>query len=157
MIPLIAFAFKNTIAEKVLYQLTFEHSYVIQSDRKEIINFVKHISLNAPQFIIGIGEYSGRDRELIRIETMCSNKFRNTISGDSLEKVRLHTFLKPGKHSKYATGIGNSYCNFVSYEIMRKIRDCKLPTRYNFLHIPKEFDSQMATQEITSLISFLKD
>lgn len=38
-----------------------------------------------PGYILGLGVYSGKDQDKIRIETKCTNQFRNDfINGDKL-------------------------------------------------------------------------
>jgi len=53
---------------------------------------------------------------------------------------------------KYATAIGNSYCNQTSWEIIKLINQKQLKSRYTFLHIPKNFKPWIAAQEINEAL-----
>ncbi len=68
-------------------------------------------------------------------------------------KVALSFFLL----SKYAAGIGNSYCNLVSWKIMRSISQKKLKSQYTFLHTPKSLRIITLVKEIDFLLKALRD
>lgn len=102
-----------------------------------------------PQYILGLGSYSGVDQEKIRIETLSSNQFRNgSVEGNKYVEVEIKPFLLPTKIMKYANAIGNSYCNQTSWQIMKLINQGKLTSQYTFLHIPKSIPFWTVTQEI---------
>ncbi len=48
--------------------------------------------------------------------------------------------------------MGNSYCNRVSYEIMKRIESGELKSRYTFLHIPKGFEVDEALVEVNCML-----
>lgn len=146
------FAFKNTIADKVLKKLPVENKFFIDSNEAAIDKLIKNIVKLQPSYIIGLGEYSGRDKGKLRIETICTNKFRNQIVGNGLRQVGISSFLTSSLHSKYATGIGNSYCNLVSFKIMEALRTNKSKSQYGFIHIPKNFDVTLAVIESNQYI-----
>ncbi len=54
----------------------------------------------------------------------------------------------PNVHFKYADAVGNSWCNLISWKIMRLIENGILRSRYAFLHIPKGFDQKLAVDVI---------
>ncbi|MCL5090946.1 MAG: hypothetical protein M1514_02980 [Patescibacteria group bacterium] len=65
--------------------------------------------------ILGLGSYSGIDQDKIRIETTCSNQFRNDfVEGNSYQEVKIKPLFQPTPLAKFSQGIGNSYCNLVS-------------------------------------------
>lgn len=102
-----------------------------------------------PSYVLGLGSYSGADQDKIRIETICSNQFRNDFSeGDQYTEIKINPFLKPTAAMKYATAIGNSYCNLISWKIMQMINYEKLHSHYTFLHVPKTMKYWIASQEI---------
>lgn len=110
-----------------------------------------------PSYILGLGSYSGVDQDKIRIETVCSNQFRNDfVEGDQYTEIEINPFLKPTAAIKYATAIGNSYCNLVSWKIMQLINHDKFHSFYTFLHIPKTMKSWVASQEIDKALQEFK-
>lgn len=102
-----------------------------------------------PKYILGLGSYSGIDNDKIRIEQVCTNKFRNnTYDGNPYKEIQINSFIKPSSIFKYASGIGNSYCNLNSYRIMSLIEEKRLSSQYTFLHIPKSMNHFEASREI---------
>lgn len=113
---------------------------------------------NQPPYILGLGSYSGVDQDQIRIETICTNQFRNDfIDGDQYIETAIKPFLKPTETMKYANAIGNSYCNQISWKIMQLINQGKFSSQYTFLHVPKTFDFRTAIDVIDlALLEFKK-
>ncbi|MCL5784693.1 MAG: hypothetical protein M1142_05065 [Patescibacteria group bacterium] len=102
-----------------------------------------------PEFILGMGAYSGQDNDAIRIETTTNNKFRNNIIDSKDPKtLSINPFLKPSPGMKLASGLGNSWCNFVSWKIVKLINQKSLKSQYTFLHIPKRFPVNQAVMTI---------
>lgn len=149
---LFVFAFKGTIAERVLSTMNLASAYFLDSNIDALDALVLRTSREAPAFVIGMGQYTGRDNDRLRIETMCSNQFRNGHIGGTRQELRMHDFLLPGPSSKVATGIGNSWCNAISFQMISMIRIHKLTTRYAFIHIPKAFPVKDAVLELLSMI-----
>lgn len=109
------------------------------------------------KIFLGQGIYSGADQDKIRIETKCSNKFRNDfIEGNNYEELLINPYLKPSMLSKYAEGIGDSYCNLISYKIIKLITNKQLKSEYTFLHIAQTMRTATAITEIDSLIKAFK-
>ena len=52
--------------------------------------------------------------------------------------MEIKPFLQPTPFAKIAKGIGNSYCNLVSWKIMQLINKSNLRSQYTFLHIPRQ-------------------
>lgn len=111
-----------------------------------------------PEYVLGLGSYSGTDQDKVRVETICTNKFRNDlVEGDKYKQIEIELFIKPAEDMKYARGIGNSYCNLVSWKITQLIKQKKLKAQYAFLHIPKTIKPWVASPEIDKiLLSFRK-
>lgn len=61
---LLIFAFKNTIASRVLEGLSCPNKIIINSDEQSIYRLVKQVE----DFdrVLGLGEYSGRDKDRLR-------------------------------------------------------------------------------------------
>ena len=58
---------------------------------------------------------------------------------------------------KYTKATGNSYCNQISWEIMRLINQSELHSQYTFLHIPKTMKPWTIAPEIDqALLNFRK-
>jgi hypothetical protein len=144
---IIGFAFKNNISENVLKQLPLSEKYYLESTEVEIRDFVKTLVKTSPEYVLGLGMYSGRDTDFLRIETVCKNKFRNSkINSAGLDEYRIEPFLAASSHSKVTAGLGNSYCNLVSYLIKTS---SSFP--YTFIHIPRTFSLELATSVINTI------
>lgn len=118
------------------------------------LNFLTH---DQSEYILGLGVYSGGDQDKIRIEKVCTNKFRNDIvEGDGLIEKKIDPYLKPSENSKYTQGIGNSWCNLTSWKIMKLINEGELASKYTFLHIPKKMKTWLAVTEIDKMLAAFK-
>ncbi len=111
---------------------------ILESSIEDIDKLVGKLIELQPARILGLGRYSGKDQDQIRIERICTNKFRNkTIDGNPLTQLSINYWIKPNQQMKLAQGIGNSWCNLVSFKIMSTINAGLLRSQYTFLHIPK--------------------
>ncbi len=124
------FAFKGTSSPH-------SNTHFIDSSEEAIDKLLEELIKLQPDKILGLGKYSGKDQAQVRIEIICTNKFRNKILGDQLIQLPIPYFLEPNKNMKLASGIGNSWCNLVSYKIVLAINSGKIKSKYTFLHIPK--------------------
>jgi len=143
---IIAFAFRGNISSKILKKLNIKKKYVVSSNKKAINNLVRKLIEENPSYILGLGMYNRVDKDKLRIETHYS-KDRN--------KFPINYFLTPSKSTKFANGIGNSYCNFISLQIMKAIKNKQLNSKYAFIHIPKTFQINEAVSEIESMLATL--
>jgi pyrrolidone-carboxylate peptidase len=151
----------------VLYTFSFLNSTaqiqagLIQPTQKTVLNeanldsYLRVVVRDQPQHIIGLGIYTGKDQEAIRIETTAKNQFRNmtiesTASMD--DTIEQSSFLTPITGTKLASSMGNSWCNLISWKIMRIIKDGSLHSQFTFLHIPKTFPQLQATAIINQMI-----
>ncbi len=147
---LYAFGFGRT--RHLLYKLkNIDHTYIIFPNN---LNFyLKKLIQTQPAFILGLGGYSGIDQDKIRLETICSNKSgKKFIEGTVLTYAKMNPFLTPLPTMKYATALGNSHCNRISWEITKLINQGLLKSQYTFLHIPKKINSSIASQDIEKAI-----
>lgn len=53
---------------------------------------------------------------------------------------------------KYATAMGNSWCNLISWKIVELIQNGKLKSHYTFVHIPKDFPISEAAEIINDAL-----
>jgi pyrrolidone-carboxylate peptidase len=150
-VSILVFAFKDTIAEKIARELeTSAAIRIVDSSKHAIDELVRHIQQRDYDYILGMGMYSGRDQDQLRIEKECSSQFRN--DKDDLEYLAHPYFMKPDESIKEATGIGNSWCNLASYKVMKKIS----PKHFTFLHIPKTFNINKAAKLIDKQLAMLR-
>jgi pyrrolidone-carboxylate peptidase len=147
---MLIFGFSGNISEKIASDLEIPGSQkFIIKDSSSIAVLLDTLQSIHPKYILGLGEYSGRGQDNIRIETVCRNKFRNNvISENESSEFSIQSFLHPNESMQLANGIGNSYCNLVSYKIMQLKEH--IPFEYTFLHVPKAFNTQKATRTITN-------
>ncbi len=90
-----AFAFRNNIGEKVLDGLDIEKRFKV-GGVEEIKKMADSFVEEQPEYILGMGVWSGRDQDKIRIEQKCSNKFRNDFVDEAkLENYKFKPFLRP--------------------------------------------------------------
>lgn len=152
-----SFAFQN-LSQKVQSKLdqTIVKYVVSPSNMQKYLDELVSIQ---PHYILGLGEYSGRDQDQLRIETIARNKFRNepiTIDRAMTEQQHFTAFLHPGKKMTVAKAMGNSWCNLVSWKIVELIRRRQLTSKYTFLHIPKKFPVSEAAEVINEALQKLK-
>lgn len=124
-----------------------------------IDHYLQMLIHDQPKYILGIGTYSGIDQDDIRIETITKNQFCNEAIEKDLQKektILLQPFVRPVDQTKYASAIGNSWCNLVSWKIARLIEKGELQSRYNFLHIPKSFKTNTALEIIEAMVQDIK-
>lgn len=142
----IAFSFKKNVSEQVLKGLKINDKYSIPSSVQGIDKFISELIIKKPKYILGLGMYNRIDKDKLRIETHYSAE---------KGKLPINYFLTPNKNSKLAKGIGNSYCNYISAQIMKLINQNKLKAHYTFIHIPKTFQVDKAAKEIEEMLSKL--
>lgn len=151
---LYAFALTNSIG-RILYKLkTPDHCYIVWDNNIDhYLNILLH---DQPQYILGMGEYSGIDQEAIRIETVTTNRFRNNSIEPSvkyLKRLKLNNFLESkDDNAKIASTLGNSRCNLVSWKIMKLINSGALKSHYAFLHVPNKFPSHQTVRLIEQML-----
>ncbi|MCA9372286.1 hypothetical protein KC726_05330 [Candidatus Woesebacteria bacterium] len=146
------FAFKNK-SSRILYQLPcLDFRWIMF--RNNLKYFLRKIEQEKPQYIVGMGLWSGRGTKL-RIETMCRNKFRLRAINPQLS-IDHKYIIKPifiiDEHSVYGKGMGTSWCNYFSYHIMEFLSSHQLSSRYQFLHIPKKMNGRFAVECISKLL-----
>lgn len=109
-----------------------------------------------PKYIVGLATYSGGDPNFIKIETLTKNQFRNSVIENELpmsKKLLIKPFVKQIPQTKYASALGNSWCNLVSWKIVKLIEDEKLNSQYTFLHIPDSFKYRETLEVLEEMLS----
>ncbi len=156
LIQISSFAFSRV--KNLMFKLKeINYRYIIFGVNS-INEYLKFITNHKPKYILGLGEYSGVDKEKIRIETICTNKFRNYfIDGNKYKEVRIPYFLQENQYMKKSKHIGNSWCNFVSWKIVNLLKEKKLTSMYTFLHIPKGMKDLLAQKYIDEALRHFKD
>jgi pyrrolidone-carboxylate peptidase len=146
------FAFPRNASTRVMYALNrFDYCYVLWPNNLD--QLVKRLLRDQPEHILGMGIWSGRDQDKVRIETRCTNIFRRGfIEGNSLRKLKLKPFLKPDQGSKYGTGMGFSYCNRASWRVAREIEKGQLNSEFCFLHLPRMMKDEQLVAEVINLL-----
>ncbi|OGD83579.1 hypothetical protein A2572_04745 [Candidatus Collierbacteria bacterium RIFOXYD1_FULL_40_9] len=137
------------VREIAIYQLKSpDCCYIVYGSN--IDHYLKILLHDQPSHILGLGSYSGADQVKIRIETITTNRFRNDpIEAYAPDELRINNYLETSNENfKMASALGNSYCNLISWKIMRLIENGELKSRYSFLHIPKE----MFNKDLISLL-----
>ncbi len=129
-------------------------SYIVNPNN--LNHYLKMLLQDQPKYILGLGSYSGIDQEKIRIETICTNLFRNDYDGGVPKQTNLNYFLEPNENLKLGKAMGNSYCNQVSWKIMELINRGELHSRYTFLHIPKSVPIWVTSSIIDQSIRHLR-
>ncbi len=143
------FSFPPT--KNIMYQLrNTDCSYIVNPNNLD--HYLMMLLLDQPKYILGLGSYSGVDQDKIRIETICTNQFRNKFDGKVLKQTKLNYLLKPNENLKLGKAMGNSHCNQVSWKIMELINGGELRSKYTFLHIPKSMPIGVATPIINQII-----
>lgn len=125
---------------RILYKLRqIDCCYIVSPNNIE--QYLEMLIHDQPEYILGLGTYSGVDQDKIRIETICTNQFRNEyLDSDIKQQVDINPYLQSSSVFKYTNAIGNSHCNLVSWKIMQLINSSKLKSKYTFLHIPKNMN-----------------
>ena len=149
----IVFGFKGNVSEQVAKHLKHRvASIIVDSSEASINSFVNETDFSNFDYIIGLGSYSGKDADKLRIETLCNSQFRNDKA--NLVEIAIPHFFKETESMKLASGIGNSYCNLVSYKLLSNTTNSNL--KYTFLHIPKKHNPKDAAVTIDEQLLLLE-
>lgn len=151
----VIYAFAFPCLRTILYDLHhINSSYIIYPNN--INHYLKILDADRPQYVLGLGRYTGRDKDRIRIETLCNNRYgKSFIEGDSYCTKEMKPYISPNGDFKYAYSLGYSWCNYISWKITELINSKRLVMKYTFLHVPKSFKSQYATEIINESIKNL--
>lgn len=121
-----------------------------------IDHYLKMLIHDQPKYILGMGTYTGVDKENIRIETVTKNQFRNDVIENDFpisKQIVINPFVKESENTKLASALGNSWCNLISYKIMRLIENKELNSKYTFLHIPSSFKFDYSIEVIENILT----
>lgn len=144
----------SRLTSRILWRLKpLDMCYQVFSNN--IDHYLYMLMHDQPKYILGMGTYTGTDQNLIKIETLVKNQFRNRIIDrkfSASHKHLIHPFIKQVSRTKYASGFDDSFCNLVSWKIVSLIEIGELRSQYAFLHIPKSYTSKDALAVIEDLI-----
>lgn len=142
----LCFSFRGNIAERVLIKMSIPgvDKVYLPSGEKSIRAFVDGLELECYGRVLGLGMYGGPDKESLRVELVATSRFRN--QGEVDERVVLPGFLKESPGLKETNAMGNSYCNLVSYLLVRRLESEAERIGFNFVHIPKRFSETEAAR-----------
>lgn len=140
------FSFRGNIAERVLVKMAIAgiDKVYLPSSEKSIRAFVDGLELEYYGRVLGLGMYSGPDKESLRVEMVATSRFRNQVEVG--ERVVLPGFLKESPGLKTTNAMGNSYCNLVSYLLVRRLESEAKQVQFNFVHIPKRYSEAEAVR-----------
>jgi len=143
------------LTSRILWRLKpLDMCYEVWSNN--IDHYLQMIIHDQPKHILGMGTYSGVDQAEIRIETVTKNQFRNEAIDKDLPKakeIQLQPFVRQTDQTKYASALGNSWCNLVNWKIARLIEKGELQSQYAFLHIPESFRISTVINIIEAMIN----
>ena len=104
----------------ILYKLHEVDSCYLVFGESSINKYLDFLIHDQPTFILGLGVYSGVDQDKIRIETICTNQFRNDyLDTDGLLINQIPSFIVANESTKLSRGIGNSWWQ-VPYKLNKK-------------------------------------
>ncbi len=151
------FAFRNCSAQVQSALDSAISKFVVEPDNIE--DYLAELIRTQPDYILGLGDYTGKDQEQLRIETIAKNQFRNQaimLNSPLRQECKLNSFLPLVEEVKIAKALGNSWCNLISWHIGNLIQEGKLKSQYTFLHIPKKFSASRAAKIIEEMLLKLK-
>jgi len=148
LVNTLIFGFEGTNTEKVAQLLSdVADIKIIKSSETGIENFISRTDFSHYKHIIGIGMYSGRDKDRVRIETECSSQFRN--KKENLIRLSIPYFIDENDIFKLAKGIGNSWCNLVSFRLIKTQK----VANYTFLHVPRTMSVTKVANAVRTVLS----
>lgn len=151
-----SFSFCKTRSQWILYKTKWQDScYLIYgSNTGSYETFLCH---DKPDLIVGLGDYTGVDQDNLRIESYCTNSFRNEIvDWSSKIKYSLYVPERLPLGFKRGTGMWNWFCNNACYKLLKWIEWKKLKTQLVFIHIPKNYNRGEAATTISHLMISLQ-
>lgn len=137
------------------HQPQFDTAY-IESSERAIDKFVSELDLGLYEYIIGFGLYTGPDKDKLRVETQYTSKFKTSTMEGLPGTISVEPLFRENENIKSAKAIGNSYCNLVSYKFTQRISEEGACTKYNFIHVPRGFDIDLAVETIHEQLESLR-
>lgn len=123
----------------------FTPPMVFEKFDSKLEKFFDLIEALKPELIVGFGEFSGRFSKDIKIETVCRNKFRNSVLGEKEsfdlyagdELIKLINSKFSNINYSLSHGMGNSWCNLSAYRICSYLESKAVSTKFSFVHVKK--------------------
>lgn len=139
---MLVISFRENLSKDIGGRIDGTEHISIESSLSGINSALAEISHAKPGCVIALGMYSGKDRDKLRLETQCSSRFRNTGNNN---KTSINNWLSSSEF-RVASGLGNSWCNKLCWEVTNKFADLPL----SFVHAPKGFDVDEAAKIINA-------
>jgi pyrrolidone-carboxylate peptidase len=155
---LCGFAFsRRNVSCRTLYAVNYPvDTRTLLWGKASIDRYCETLLRKNPKYILGLGVYTGRGQHTLRLERVCTNRFRNTfVGGTVLEQLSLKGFLAPVQGAVFAESMGTSYCNYVSWRITSLIESGELCSKYSFVHIPKDMETEAAVSVVERMLMTL--
>ena len=151
---------RQNVSQEVLLGLAARPNLIkvvlpVTFDSAPLINAIRGFK---PDIILGLGQYPSGNQ--IRIEKLAKNQKGSTkfpaepITVNGPRTVEVTLKLKPDSQARVSDNAGRYVCNFSMYEALTNPETRQIP--FGFLHIPKGFDVNQATdfvdKQITELV-----
>ncbi len=155
--------FKANVTEKILLRLPRwprlrKIIFPVRFHRRQFIDAVRKYD---PEVILGLGQCSRGKR--LRIEGRALNRRRNDRHERAKPVVRggprrLPTNLKLdiGPAARFSRNAGDYVCNYSMYVILYYLKRRRLPIRYGFIHIPRDYDPESARRILLKVIGSIE-
>ena len=154
---LVWYSFHWTRTAQILPHLRQLDSRILVEDWLHTNDVSNLLSDSSVEYVVWLGDYTWRDRNTIRVESFCTNKYRNSyIHWDTLEQQLLYV-----PHNKltdeFLVGkwMGNGYCNASCWNILGRIQKTTRPIRMLFFHVPISYGIDSAIDQIDDLLASL--
>ena len=150
------FSFCKTRSSWIMYKTQWQDScyLVYGSNTSPYELFLHH---EKPDLIIGMWDYTGVDQDSLRIESYCTNSFRNeTVDGWDQIQYPLYVPIKAPLGFKKWTGMWNWFCNNTCYKLLKWVESEKSVAKLLFIHIPKSYNWSEAVTAISHLMIWLQ-
>lgn len=151
-----SFSFCKTRSQWILYKTQWQDScyLVYGSNTSHYEIFLYH---EKPDLIVWLWDYTGVDQDNLRIESYCTNSFRNdTVDGWPQIQFPLYVPEFVPEWFKAWKGMWNWFCNNTCYKLLKWIEWNSPDTKLLFIHIPESYNWSNTVTAISHLMIFLQ-
>ncbi len=153
--------FKKNISQEVINKVPAERNLVkvvfpVKFDEQI---FLKKMQNRKPDVIIGLGQHPRArkiriERKAVNLKGSRKDGYRPISKNDSRYRF-VNLRLKEDDHSYISYNAGRFVCNFSMYILSKWNEENNV--KFAFIHIPKDFDTDLATHFIKSKIDAVKN
>ena len=152
-------SFKANVTEKIIRRWPRRRQlskmiFPVKFHRRQ---FVAAVRKHDPEVILGLGQCSRGKR--LRVERRAVNKRRNDRREKAQPIVRggsrqLPSSLKfnLGPAARDSRNAGDYVCNYSMYVILDYLKRRRLPARYGFVHVPRDYDPRKAMRILVKAV-----